>query len=123
MTVALALCAGCGEDAGEGESEGEACDLLAQNCPEGQGCYVSPGGTPHCAPAGTLGTAELCGDDQLLCAEGYYCTPDNRSCCPFCADGAPDSDCPQDVAPHVCCPRDDLPEGVSLCLPTTRGCL
>jgi len=120
-TLAVAL--GCGgSDGEEGEGEAPACDLLAQDCAEGEGCFVEPGGEPYCAKAGDLPIAEFCGDKQTLCAEGFYCTPENLACCPFCADGAPDTACPQDPFEHVCCPRDDLPEGVSLCLPKTRGC-
>lgn len=115
----LASCSGGGGGEGEGEVS---CDLLRQDCAEGEGCYVEPGGTPFCAAAGKLGTSAICGDDQVSCAAGYYCTPDNVSCCPFCEDGAPDSECPQEPFAHVCCPRDDLPEGVSLCLPEKRGC-
>ena len=114
----LTLALGCGDDGGGG-----ACDLLRQEgCAEGEGCFVEPGGEPYCAPAGDLGTAEICGETQELCAAGFHCTAETLACCPFCADGAPDTACPQDPYAHVCCARDDLPEGVSLCLPKTRGC-
>ena len=122
--LACTIVAGCGGESGEGEGEGPSCDLLAQDCPGEEACFVEPAGVPFCANPGELGTSEICGDDQLVCAGGFYCTPGRFACCPFCADGAPDSACPQgkDVGPHVCCPRDDLPEGVSLCLPEPIGC-
>ena len=121
--LALVLALGCGDGGGEGEGE-PACDLLAQDCPGGEACFVEPDGVPFCAKPGELGTSGICVDDQLICAAGFYCTPGRFACCPFCADGAPDSACPQgkDVGPHVCCPRDDLPDGVSLCLPEPIGC-
>lgn len=118
--IAGMLSLGC-EGGGE-EGEPEECDLLEQDCSGGDACFVEPDGLPFCASPGDLETSEICGDDQLVCAAGFYCTPGRFACCPFCPDGAPDSDCPQDVGPHVCCPRDDLPEGVSLCLPEAIGC-
>ena len=48
------------------------CDVLAQNCPSGEGCYFSQAGTPGCFTAGTLTVGTACGSGGN-CVPGAMC--------------------------------------------------
>ncbi len=49
------------------------CNLLRQDCPEGQGCYpASTGGGAVCRPAGALTDHASCIEHDI-CAPGYLC--------------------------------------------------
>ncbi len=64
--------------------EGDACDLIAQDCAEGFGCYLTQEGA-QCAPMGVAMCNEGCGDTANDCAPGFACI--EESCIALCEQG------------------------------------
>jgi hypothetical protein len=61
------------------------CDPLLQNCPAGQGCYLTTNG-PACIPMGSATNGQTCGP-STLCVRGSTClgpTTNMLSCRSFC---------------------------------------
>jgi hypothetical protein len=95
----------------------EPCDMLAQDCPEGQKCARWLGFSLHskCVPVlgdgqpGDPCTMNLqegtddCGPDSLCSANGAYDEPDTGICRPYCTGTLDDLQCP---AGHVCIVRE-----------------
>lgn len=67
------------------------CDLLAQDCKEGQGCYLTGlVDFPICAPAGDGVQGEPCAGGGG-CAKGYVC--DGNRCARLCGTGEREPGC------------------------------
>lgn len=73
------------------------CDYLDQDCPGGDGCYLSVFGNGGCQPPGTAGPLEAC-SVQSDCAPRSLCIPTGAGplsvCLPLCDSSIGDSDCP-----------------------------
>jgi len=64
-----------------------ACDPLTQNCPQGQGCYLSNSSGAVCATAGTVAANGACGQGAGQCVPGTVClltSPTAGACKSFC---------------------------------------
>ncbi len=90
------------------------CDLLAQDCPEEEGCYLT-GGIAECFPPTetTIACGEIC-DAGNECAPGQICAGDPGRCVAMCKAGG---ECP---GASTCDPlegRDDL----GVCVPPAGG--
>lgn len=90
---ALSCTGGCLYDLSSCVSD---CDLLAQDCAGGDGCYLSIGAPGGCQAPGTAGLYEAC-TVQADCLPRYYCIPflgTSSTCVPFCDGSIGDADCP-----------------------------
>jgi hypothetical protein len=95
------------------------CDYLAQDCPGGDGCYLSffsPGG---CQPPGTSGPLQVC-VAQNDCEARSYCvaiTGGASVCLPFCDSSIGDADCPGGF--NLGCLETDVPAepDLGICVP------
>jgi hypothetical protein len=65
----------------DGPLEYLSCQLLADACPNGKGCYAAEEPTPVCLPAGTLGEGGVC-EAVNDCAPGHACV--NKRCYVLC---------------------------------------
>lgn len=77
-------------------SLGGGCDVILQNCPTGEGCYLvggAAGPTTACMPiAGTLPEGSAC--TGQTCADDLHCTGGSDGACrEYCCMGS-DGDCP-----------------------------
>lgn len=119
--------------------QGDSCDLIAQDCPQGEGCYLT-GGAAECFPAAEdqASCGEPC-DAGNECAPGQICAGEDKACLALCemSQGCPGtatceplsgrSDlgvCVPEVAPSACsvliqnCPDERvcyLVDGVQAC--------
>lgn len=78
-------------------SLGGGCDVILQNCPTGQGCYLTgmPGAfaTACMAIGGTLAEGATC-TGLTMCADGLHCSGGaDPACREYCCMGS-DGDCP-----------------------------
>lgn len=93
----------------------DTCDLMAQDCPQGQGCFPSEWGA-GCFVAGAVECGEPC-QATNDCGAGQICAGDPSRCLAMCERGAL---CPNGVLCGGLQGRDD----VGLCFPAkeARAC-
>jgi hypothetical protein len=79
---------------------GSSCDVFAQKCGAGQGCYPSADGTGTCLPAGQLLVPAQCtgSSSTPLCQPGLTCDP-TFHCATLCHMDQPVTGCEGSITP------------------------
>jgi hypothetical protein len=79
---------------------GSSCDVFAQKCTAGNGCYPNSDGTGTCLLAGTLSAAVRCtgGTQTPECAAGLTCSP-AFLCTSLCHMDQPVTGCEGSITP------------------------
>jgi len=81
-----------------GDAASALCDLLLQNCPDGQSCYPDQPGTARCAPPGSGPPLSICAtgtecDARQVCV--YVVEAEVNMCAPICDPAAAPTGCAQ----------------------------
>ena len=84
-------------------ADGDACNVVAQDCTDGDGCYFGEAGA-DCFPAGDVKCGDACVNAND-CRAGTLCVDNPGRCLPFCELGEP---CPGDAQCAGLQGRDDV---------------